>query len=134
MAFLRRSPLLVLIVLAVAVFGLLRPSFLGLTSFLAIGQQIAVTAVIAFAMTAVIIARGIDISVGSTLSVAGMVGASLLTSGLPAPLAIAACVLTGAAIGALNGFLIGVVRVSPLIATLGTMAFGAGAALAVSGA
>ncbi|TDC97628.1 ATP-binding cassette domain-containing protein [Actinomadura sp. 7K507] len=133
-AILRRSPLLVFIVVTVAVFGALRPGFISVNGFLDIGQQIAVTAILAFALTAVIIARGIDISVGSTLSVSGVAGAQLLTSGLPAPLAIAACVLTGAAIGALNGVLIGVLRVSPLIATLGTMAFGSGAALALSGA
>ncbi|MHA6626634.1 ATP-binding cassette domain-containing protein [Pseudonocardia sichuanensis] len=133
-AILRRSPLLVLIVVTVAVFGVLRPEFLSVTGFLDIGQQIAVTAILAFALTAVIIARGIDISVGSTLSVSGVVGAQVLSAGLPAPLAMAACVLTGALIGALNGVLIGLLGVSPLIATLGTMAFGSGAALALSGA
>jgi len=130
----RRSPLLLLVIATVGVFGVLRPGFLSVTGFLDIGQQIAVTAVVAFAITAVIIARGIDISVGSTLSVSGIAGALLLTSGWPAPLAMAACVVCGALIGALNGVLIGLLRVSPLIATLGTMAFGAGAALALSGA
>ncbi|WP_329239762.1 ATP-binding cassette domain-containing protein [Actinoallomurus sp. NBC_01490] len=130
----RRSPLFILVIVTVVVFGALRPGFLSVTGFLDIGQQIAVTAIVAFAMTAVIIARGIDISVGSTLSVSGVTGALLLNAGLPAPLAIASCVLAGALIGALNGVLIGVLRVSPLIATLGTMALGSGAALALSGA
>jgi ribose transport system ATP-binding protein len=133
-ALLRRSPLLVFIVATVAVFGLLRPGFLSVTGFLDIGQQIAVTAIVAFGMTAVIIARGIDISVGSTLSLSGIAGALMFTSGLPAPLAMAGSVLVGALVGTLNGVLIGLCGVSPLIATLGTMAFAGGAALALSGA
>ncbi|PSK89689.1 monosaccharide ABC transporter ATP-binding protein (CUT2 family) [Murinocardiopsis flavida] len=132
-AVLRRSPLLLFTVLTVAVFAVLRPDFLSIAGFLDIGQQIAVVAVIAFAMTAVIVARGIDISVGATLAVSGVVAALVLQAGAPAPVAMAAAVLTGAAIGTLNGVLVGLLGVSPLIATLGTMAFGNGAALALSG-
>lgn len=131
---LRKSPLLLFILVTVVVFVALRPGFLSIRGFLDIGQQIAVTAVIAFAMTAVIVGRGIDISVGSTVAVSGIVGAQLLSVGLPGPLAIVATVLVGAAIGTVNGVLVGFLGVSPLMATLGTLAFGRGAALALSGA
>jgi ribose transport system ATP-binding protein len=131
-AALRHSPLLAFTLVAVAVFAALRPGFLSVGGFLDIGQQVAVVAIVAFAMTAVIVARGIDISVGATLAVSGVVGAQLLDAGLPAPLAIVAVVVTGAAIGLLNGVLIGYLGISPLMATLGTMALGRGAALAWS--
>lgn len=131
-AVVRRSPLIAIIIVTVAVFGILRPDFLSLGSLLDIGQQIAVVAVVGFAMTAVIIARGIDISVGATLAVSGIVAAQLLVAGWPGPVAIAGAVVCGAIIGVLNGLLIGFLRISPLIVTLGMMAFGNGAALALS--
>ena len=72
----RGEPLLAaLLVLAVAGFGLLDGRFLSAGNLASIAQQSAVIAIVAFAMTAVILARGIDISVGSTLAFAGIAGA-----------------------------------------------------------
>ncbi|MEV0719089.1 ATP-binding cassette domain-containing protein [Asanoa sp. NPDC050611] len=131
---LRYSPLLVFTILAVVVFAAMRPGFLSVGGFLDIGQQVAVVAIVAFAMTAVIVARGIDISVGSTLAVSGVIGAQLVDRGVPAVLAIVVTILVGATVGLLNGVLIGYFGISPLMATLGTMALGRGAAVAWSDA
>ena len=120
------------ILLLGAYFSVSRPNFLSLGNFINIGVQTAVIAIIAFAMTAVIIAKGIDLSVGSTVAVAGVVGAQVLQAGWPPFAGIAAVILTGFALGALNGFLITVVGLSPFIATLGTLALGRGAALSLS--
>ncbi len=62
-----------LILLVLVGFGLAGPGFLSFANLVSIGQQTAVIAIVGFAMTAVIIARGIDISVGSTLAIAGIV-------------------------------------------------------------
>ena len=70
---------------AVAVgFGLARPGFLGADNLLDIGQQSAVIAIVAFAMTAVIVARGIDISVGGALAASGMLAGTAYEHGLAA--------------------------------------------------
>lgn len=120
--------------LLIIIFGSLRPSFLSLSNFISMGHQMAIIAIIAFAMTAVILAKGIDLSVGSTLAVSGIVGAVAYQSGLPPLLSICMVIFTGIFVGALNGVLITMLKISPFIATLGTMALGRGAALSLSDA
>ena len=124
--------LLVLIALAVAGFTLARPEFLTLSNLLNIGQQSAIVAIVAFGMTGVIIARGIDISVGGTTAAAGIVAALILAATGSGPLAILAAVAAGAAFGVLNAALIAGLGISSFMATLGTMALSKGAALSLS--
>ncbi|MEJ5902581.1 ATP-binding cassette domain-containing protein [Ochrobactrum teleogrylli] len=135
-AFLRRNEPVLIIVLAisVAVFGWIDPRFLTAGNFVSIAQQSAVIALIAFAMTAVIIARGIDISVGSTLAFAGVTAGLVHASTGSALAALVAAMVSGGAIGLLNGALIGFAGISPFIATLATMAFARGLSLSMSGA
>jgi ribose transport system ATP-binding protein len=124
--------LLGLLVFAFLGFGLIDPAFLSLGNLFSIAQQTAVIAVVAFAMTAIIIARGIDISVGSTLALSGIVGAQTFgLTGSPAA-AIAATILTGAVVGLINGGLVGLAGISSFMATLATMAFARGLALSLS--
>lgn len=120
--------------LLLVIFGFMNPKFISINNFLSMGHQMAITAVIAFAMTAVILAKGIDLSVGSTLAVSGIVGALAYQSGMSSFTVLLVIILAGALIGALNGFLITNLNISPFIATLGTMAFGHGAALSLSNA
>src|SRR6185437_11584747 len=71
-------------------------------------------------MTFVIITAGIDLSVGSTAAIAGVIGVSLVVNqGISWPLAVLLGTLVGAAVGLANGFLITVVGLNPFIATLG---------------
>src|ERR671915_39918 len=59
-------------------FSIARPDFLSVENVRNIGQQTAVIAIVAVAMTVVIVGRGLDISAGSTVALAGVVGALLL--------------------------------------------------------
>ncbi|SDH97493.1 ATP-binding cassette domain-containing protein [Alloyangia pacifica] len=124
--------LFLLLALAVAVFGLIDPRFLAPTNLVSIAQQSAIIAIIAFAMTAVIISRGIDISVGSMLAASGIVAGLMLATTGSALVAIVSALLTGAALGAINGVLVGLAGVSPFITTLATMALARGLALSLS--
>ncbi|QOG07266.1 ATP-binding cassette domain-containing protein [Aureimonas sp. OT7] len=126
--------LLVVLGLAIAVFGWIDPRFLSTGNFISILQQSAVIAIVAYAMTAVIISRGIDISVGSTLAFAGVAAGLVHTATGSAALTMIAAIAAGAAIGLLNGMLIGAAGISPFIATLATMAFARGLSLSLSGA
>ncbi len=121
-----------LLALSFAGFGIVDPGFLSLGNLFSILQQTAVIAVVAFGMTAVIVARGIDISVGSTLAFAGIVGAKALAATGSTLLALAATLAAGAGMGLLNGGLIGVVGISPFMASLAAMAFARGLALSLS--
>ncbi|MFB2553196.1 ATP-binding cassette domain-containing protein [Ensifer soli] len=131
----RNEPVLVVVLaVAVAVFGWIDPLFLTAGNFVSIAQQSAVIALVAFAMTAVIIARGIDISVGAALAFSGVSAGLVFAATGSAVLSLAAAILSGAAIGLLNGLLIGMAGISPFIATLATMAFARGLSLSLSGA
>ncbi|MFG3341074.1 ABC transporter permease [Glycomyces sp. NPDC048151] len=81
----------------------------------------AVTVLLASGMTVVVLTRGIDLSVGSTLGLAAYLTASGLSDGTPVPLAVLIGLLTGLACGAVNGAIVHFGKVPPLVATLGTL-------------
>jgi ribose transport system permease protein len=110
-------------------------NFLTSDNLFNVGQQTAVTAIIAIGMTLVIITAGIDLSVGALAALAGVIGVKLMVdSGLPPVLAIAGGVLVGAAAGLVNGLLITLTGLAPFIATLGMMSVARGLALIATGA
>jgi rhamnose transport system permease protein len=77
--------------------------------------------VAAVGMTAVILARQIDISIGSQFAICAVVAGLLAKSGLAMPLAAAGAVVTGAMLGALNGLLVAVFGLPAIVVTLATM-------------
>src|SRR6202167_6007432 len=90
---------------------------LNLTNILV---QSSIMAVIAIGMTFVIVGGGFDLSVGSTVALAGCIGAALmLKAGIV--LGVAAGIVAGAVVGLVNGLIIAVLEVNPFITTLGTM-------------
>ena len=91
-------------------------------------RQVSLIGIISLAMTFVILTGGIDLSVGSILALATALVAMLLTRGAPDAAytgriawAIFAAVLASAAVGALNGAVVAVLRIQPFIVTLATM-------------
>jgi ribose transport system permease protein len=83
--------------------------------------QISVNTILATGMTFVILSAGIDLSVGSVVALAGVVGANLVASGVPVPVAAVAAVGVGALVGLANGASIVYLKVAPFIATLASM-------------
>ncbi len=75
----------------------------------------------AVGMTLVIVARQIDISIGSQISVCGVVAGLLARSGVPMPLVAALTMLAGAGFGAINGVLVAFLGMPSIVATLATM-------------
>jgi ribose transport system permease protein len=80
-------------------------------------------------MTFVILTKGIDLSVGSTVALTGVLGALMMEQGVPIPLMIVACLAIGAVIGAVNGLGVSYWRIPAFIMTLGTMVMVRGFAL-----
>lgn len=109
------------VILCVIVFGLLCPEFIGLDPAKAILLNSSVDALMLIGMTIVIICGGFDLSVGATLAAGGLTAAVLMKSGVPVPVAVAAALLMGLAIGLVNGLVITKLKVNPFITTLGTM-------------
>jgi ribose transport system permease protein len=86
-------------------------------------------------MTIVIITAGIDLSVGATAALAGVVGAKMMASwGLNPYLAIVGGTLVGAFVGLLNGLLVTRAGLAPFIATLGMMSVARGVVYLTTGA
>ena len=124
-----------------AFFAVMAPNFVSAANGVIMAKHVALNAFLAIGMTYVIISGGIDLSVGSTVGLAGMVAGSLILHGLPIGdyviwfnviEIIAIALLLGIAIGGVNGLLITRLNVAPFIATLGTLYVARGAALLTS--
>src|SRR5215831_11219041 len=97
---------LAVLALLVLVLSIASPYFLSVSNFLNILLATAVIGVLGFGATFVIAAGGIDLSLGSVLALSGVVGAlSMNALGLPWPIGIVICLITGCFCGAINGFL-----------------------------
>jgi len=77
--------------------------------------------IVACGMTIVILARQIDISVGSQFAICGVVAGLLAREGLPMPLVAAGTMLAGAALGAINGVLVARLGLPAIVVTLATL-------------
>ena len=85
-------------------------------------------AILAIGMTAVIATKGVDLSVGAVMAVAGAVAATFVESGQPLAVVICASLLIGLICGLWNGLLVAVFEIQPIIATLVLMVAGRGIA------
>ena len=83
-------------------------------------KDAAVNEIIAFGVTLTVIAAGCDLSVGGVMCLSGIVSIQLINSGMNMYLAILLAVLSGAAVGFVNGFLVVQQKTEPFIITLGT--------------
>lgn len=102
-------------------FTILTPNFLTPGNIVNILRQASINIVLATGMTFVILTGGIDLSIGSILGVAAVVG--VLTSLLPGIgwLAVPAALLVGLGLGLVNGALIAFLELPPFIVTLGAL-------------
>jgi ribose transport system permease protein len=124
----------------IAVFTVIAPDqFATLFTFQTLLIETSVLLVLSVGMTFVIITSGIDLSVGSVLIFSGMVCGKTMEALSPGgdagsagwdviAVGLVAAVLSGTIWGLLNGFLIAVAKIPPLIVTLGTMGAALGAA------
>jgi ribose transport system permease protein len=129
---LRAGPALILGLVVVAV-ALSTPLFLTSQNIGNVLAQSAVIAILALGQLLVILTRGIDLSVGSTLALSTVVGAVVFEHATSGPLVIAVIVGTGVAVGTLNGLIFVVGRVPhPFIVTLATLSVARGLAFMLS--
>ncbi|WP_060916138.1 ABC transporter permease [Microbacterium oleivorans] len=139
-------PIAALLVLVI-VNTIARPSFISITvqngqlygPLMDILRNSAPLMLVALGMTLVIATRGIDLSVGAIMAVSGAVALTYISAS-PAPedlstvlIAIALAVFVALLLGIWNGFLVAVVGVQPIIATLVLMLAGRGVALLITG-
>ena len=105
----------------IVVFAVVGSNFLTIDNAGEIVRASAEVGLLALALTPVILTGGIDLSVGSLLALCAVVfGMSSRDAGWPVALAAAAAIAAGVAAGSLNALLVSLLRIPPLIVTLGT--------------
>jgi ribose transport system permease protein len=119
-------------ILMVIVFSILSPVFFTYGNFINIANQTAIISVLAFGMTLVMLSGGIDLSVGSMVSLSAVVCALLLGAGAPTPVAMLVSILTGVAFGALSGFICVRWGIQSFLVTLGALSVARGLSLVLS--
>jgi rhamnose transport system permease protein len=106
--------------LIVIAFSLITDNFWSYDTLWSVLSSSAIAVAVAAGMTAVIISRQIDLSIGATLGIAGYAVGVLLYSGAHPLIALLAAILIGTALGAVNGVIVAWFGVPAIIATLGT--------------
>lgn len=131
----------VVLLLMCLIISILNPNFMQKNNILQVLTQSSIFGIMSLGLTLVIISKGIDISVGSTLAFAGVVMASLGQVAdatgkmfpnlveLPIIVPIIAALIVGAMIGLINGWLVAYTGIPAFIATLGLMTIARGATL-----
>jgi ribose/xylose/arabinose/galactoside ABC-type transport system permease subunit len=109
------------------------PNFFSVQNMVIVLRQISINGILAVGVTFVIIAGGIDLSLGSVIALTGVVAAIFAHPGeYPLVVSLVLAMVTGIIIGAVNGLVITRGKVAPFIVTLGMMTIARGSALLVS--
>jgi rhamnose transport system permease protein len=124
----------VLLLVLAGIFALLSPNFLTLSNFFTVTRLDAEIGLLALGMAMVIASGGIDLSVGAILALSSVTLGQLYAGGTPLPAAIVAALGVALVCGLVNGALVVLLDLHPLLVTLGTLALYRGLALGVSNA
>jgi len=127
-----RVGILMVLVALVLLMAVIAPNFNRVDNLLNIARAISINAILAAGMTVVILTGGIDLSVGSTIAVSGVVAVIAAIAGVPAPAAVLLGMGVGALCGLVNGWLTAYLALAPFIVTLGTMTFLRGLAYTIT--
>jgi ribose/xylose/arabinose/galactoside ABC-type transport system permease subunit len=122
------SRLFVLVLLCI-VMTVASPVFLTGSNALNVLRVASLLVILGIGQTIVILTAGIDLSIGSVLTFSSVIAALAIKAGVPLPLALAAGLVVGAALGFLNGLMVAVVKLPAFIATYGMMWVAAGFAV-----
>ncbi|MET3805269.1 ribose/xylose/arabinose/galactoside ABC-type transport system permease subunit [Nakamurella sp. UYEF19] len=109
------------------------PYFLTTDNLIVVARQASLSLIIAVGMTFVILAGGIDLSVGSTVALVSiMTGEFMVNLNLPTIVAALLAVACGVVVGLVNGLLVGLTSIPPFVVTLGMLAVARGLALGIT--
>jgi ribose/xylose/arabinose/galactoside ABC-type transport system permease subunit len=125
----------IVILLAVGiVLSLTTDRFLTVENLANVVRQVSFVGITSCAVTLVMVAGGLDLSVGSVVAIAGVVAAKFAAdAGWPLGAAFLMGIVAGGVFGSLNAFLVVALKINPVISTLGTLYMGRGMALLLAG-
>jgi len=123
------------LVLMIIVFAILSPNFFQMDNLISIMLSTAVTGVLGISVTFVIITGGIDLAIGTLMTLtAVMSGVFISYWEMPIWIGLLGAIVTGALAGGISGTLVAKLKLPPFIATMGMMMIAKGLALVISGA
>ncbi|AXO98969.1 MULTISPECIES: ABC transporter permease [Bacillus] len=125
--------LIVLLLIEFILFSLINSDFLNISNLLFSTNDFLFIAIAAIPMTFVIVTGGIDVSVGSIMGLTSILIGVLWMNGISILFAVIMALIISCLAGALNGLIIKMTDVEPLVVTLGTMFLYGGIALVISG-
>ena len=108
-------------VLIFVTIGIINPRFFSTTNIINMLRNSAFVFIIGVTMTSVFIGGGLDLSVGSTLALGGVISGLALLAGVPISVCVLLGVLVGAVVGLMNGVFIARFKIPSFIVTLGMM-------------
>ncbi|TDY38250.1 monosaccharide ABC transporter membrane protein (CUT2 family) [Alicyclobacillus sacchari] len=115
----REFTILLVIVVLVVVMSIMTPSFVSMDNIVTTILSIVMTAIVSVGMTVALVSGGFDLSVGSVMSMAGVVTGSLALNGMNIWMASIFGLLASVCSGIVTGLFIGKVKINPFIMTLG---------------
>ncbi|MFS0732202.1 ABC transporter permease [Microbacterium sp. 1P10UB] len=131
--FLAKNGIFIALVALIALFGVLNPNFLTLSSATNVLMQATELAIIALPLAFLIMSGTIDLSVGSVASLAGVSAGMVMASTGSTAMGLLVGLLVGLAAGALNGVLIAYLGLNSFVVTLGALSVWGGLALLITG-
>ncbi|WP_426435408.1 ABC transporter permease [Bradyrhizobium genosp. P] len=102
----------------IVVFSIFLRGFLTLGNLFALARNISILGILALGMAVVVIGRGLDLSQVASFAASTAIAIILMNSGFATPVALVIGFVMAIAIGVLNGFLISVIEMPPLLTTL----------------
>lgn len=124
--------ILIVLIALILIVGISRPVFFSPENIVNVLRSMSFTFMIGIAMTFVLIAGGLDLSVGPVVALGGIISSLAVTNGVPVFLSILLGTATGALIGIINGFIIVRFDIPALIVTLGMMYIGKALVLVIT--
>lgn len=121
-----------LIVFTAVVAGLVQPRFMSVSNGINLACQLAPLLIISLGQAVAVIRGGLDLSLSSAMSLAGVAGVMIMNQ-FGIPLGLVAMLLVGTLTGAVSGILIAIFNTSPLVITLGMLSVAQAVALILSG-
>jgi ribose transport system permease protein len=113
---------IILVVIAMALFNLIpatKSEFFSGLNIVDLAKSSSIFLILAMGETVVLIAAGVDLSIGGMMALSGVVVLQLINVGIPIPVAIVLTLLVGLLVGAINAFISVYQRAEPFIITLG---------------
>lgn len=121
------------VVLLVLIVGLFNTGFIDPSNLARVLNSSVILALLAIGSAIVILTKNIDVSVGSTLALSGIVGATMMRDGFPVWIAVLAVLVVGTILGVINGIGVTYGHVPSIVMTLGTLAAYRGISFLITG-